>query len=133
MPGLRMMASTTFYDAKLTRTAGGTNDGNDANGVPRNAFNLGVDWDTPWVQGLSLNARVIHTSSVYYNAANTLKVPAWTRYDIGARYSTKVMGKSVVFRANIENLFNKDYWLVSGSYMTVAAPRTLLLSAQIDF
>jgi iron complex outermembrane receptor protein len=132
-PGLRMMASTTFYDAKLTRTAGGTNDGNDANGVPRNAFNLGVDWDTPWVQGLSLNARVIHTSSVYYNAANTLKVPAWTRYDIGARYSTKVMGKSVVFRANIENLFNKDYWLVSGSYMTVAAPRTLLLSAQIDF
>lgn len=131
--GLRVMASTTFYDATLQRTAGGVNDGNDANGVPGNTFNLGVDWDTPWIRGLSLNARVIHTASTYFNAANTIKVPAWTRYDIGARYVTDVMGKSVVFRANIENLFNKDYWLVSGTYATVAAPRTLLLSAQIDF
>uniref|UniRef100_UPI0039F13752 TonB-dependent siderophore receptor n=1 Tax=Bordetella sputigena TaxID=1416810 RepID=UPI0039F13752 len=131
--GLRVMTSATFFDAKLKRTAGGVNDGNDANGVPDSTFNLGVDWDTPWVRGLSLNARVIHTSSTYFNAANTFKVPSWTRYDIGARYVTDVMGKSVVFRANIENLFNKDYWLVSGTYATVAAPRTLLLSAQIDF
>lgn len=133
MRGLRMMASTTFYDATLTRTAGGANDGNDANGVPNSTFNLGVDWDTPWIRGLSLNARVIHTSSTYFNAANTLTVPAWTRYDIGARYIAEIMGKPVVFRANIENLFNKDYWLVSGTYTTVAAPRTFLLSAQIDF
>lgn len=133
MPGLRMMASATFYDATLTRTTGGVNDGNEANGVPKNAFNLGVDWDTPWVRGLSLNARVIHTSSMYFNAANTLTLPSWTRYDIGARYSTEILGRAVVFRANVENLFNKDYWLASGSYATVAAPRTVLLSAQIDF
>ncbi|MNQ26167.1 Ferrichrome receptor FcuA precursor [compost metagenome] len=133
MPGLRMMASATFYDATLTRTTGGVNDGNEANGVPKNTFNLGVDWDTPWVRGLSLNARVIHTSSMYFNAANTLTLPSWTRYDIGARYSTEILGRAVVFRANVENLFNKDYWLASGSYATVAAPRTVLLSAQIDF
>lgn len=131
--GLRLMASATFYDAKLTKTAGGTNDGNDANGVPKRAFNLGVDWDTPWVPGLSLNGRIINTSRMYFNAANTLELPAWTRYDIGARYRTRVAGKSVVFRANIENLFNSNYWLMSGTYVTVAAPRTFLLSAQIDF
>ncbi|WP_419144766.1 TonB-dependent siderophore receptor [Achromobacter deleyi] len=133
MPGLRLMASATFYDATLTRTEGGANDGNDANGVPRHTFNLGVDWDTPWVRGLSLNARVIHTSASYFNAANTLTLPSWTRYDIGARYSAQILGRAVVFRANIENLFNKDYWLASGAYATVAAPRTVLLSAQIDF
>ncbi|RZT39240.1 TonB-dependent receptor [Cupriavidus agavae] len=131
--GLRMMASATFYDAKLKKTAGGVNDGKDANGVPDYAFNLGADWDMPWVPGLSLNGRIIHTSSVYFNAANTLSMPSWTRYDIGARYRTKVMGKSVVFRANIENLFGSNYWLVSGTYATVAAPRTVLLSAQFDF
>ena len=131
--GLRLMASATFYDAKLKRTAGGVNDGNDANGVPDHAFNLGVDWDMPWVQGLSLNARAIHTGSAAYNASNTVKVPSWTRYDIGARYRTEIGGKSVVFRATVENLFNKNYWLASGSYVTVAAPRTVLLSAQIDF
>lgn len=133
MKGLRLMASATFYDAKLTKTAGGVNDGNDANGVPKRAFNFGVDWDTPWVQGLSLSGRIINTSRMYFNAANTLELPAWTRYDIGARYRTRVAGKSVVFRANIENLFNSKYWLMSGTYATVAAPRTVLLSAQIDF
>ncbi|MDT6961897.1 TonB-dependent receptor [Cupriavidus sp. SZY C1] len=131
--GLRLMASATFYDAKLTQTAGGVNDGNKANGVPNNAFNLGADWDVPWVPGLSVNGRIIHTSSLYFNATNTLSMPSWTRYDIGARYRTKVMGKSVVFRANIENLFNSNYWLVSGTYATVAAPRTVFLSAQFDF
>lgn len=130
---LRMMASATFYDATLTRTAGGVNDGNAASGVPKNTFNLGVDWDMPWVRGLSLSARVIHTASAYFNASNTLTLPAWTRYDIGAGYSTGILGRTVVFRANVENLFNKDYWLLSGNYATVAAPRTVLLSAQIDF
>lgn len=131
--GLRMMASATFYDATLTRTAGGLNDGNDAGGVPRNAFNLSADWDTPWVRGLSLNARIMHTSSMPFNAANTLRLPSWTRYDVGARYRTEMLGHAVVLRANIENLFNQDYWLVSGNFATVAASRTLLLSAQIDF
>ena len=133
VPGLRLMASATFYDATLHRTAGGVNEGNDANGVPKHAFNLGVDWDTPWVQGLSLNARAIHTSAIPFNATNTLELPSWTRFDVGARYATEINGRSVVFRANVENLFNRDYWLASGTFATVAAPRTVLLSAQIDF
>jgi iron complex outermembrane receptor protein len=133
MRGLRLMASATFYDATLTNTAGGTNNGHDANGVPKRAFNFGVDWDMPWVPGLSLSGRVINTSSMYFNAANTLSVPSYTRFDVGARYRTQILNKSVVFRANVLNLFNRDYWLLSGTYATVAAPRTVLLSAQIDF
>ncbi|MEI2416519.1 TonB-dependent receptor [Orrella sp. JC864] len=133
MPGLRVMASATFYDATLRRTAGGVNQGNDANGVPRRTFNLGVDWDTPWVPGLSLNARAIHTSSMPFNPQNTIELPSWTRYDVGARYHTEIMGRSVVLRANVENVFDKNYWLTSGTFATVAAPRTVLLSAQIDF
>jgi iron complex outermembrane receptor protein len=135
-PGLRLMASATFYDAKLQRTAGGVNQGNNANGVPKRTFNLGADWDLPWVPGLSVNARAIHTAATPYNAENTLTLPSWTRYDIGARYRTQIMGKNVTFRANVENLFNKDYWLSSSTLLTVgtvAAPRTVLLSAQIEF
>ncbi|MGY8523659.1 TonB-dependent siderophore receptor [Paracidovorax citrulli] len=133
MRGLRLMASATFYDAELTRTAGGVNDGKDANNVPKRTFNLGVDWDTPWVQGLSLSGRVLHTSSMPFNAANTLTLPSYTRYDVGARYRTRVGSTPVVLRANVLNVFNSDYWLASGTYVTVAAPRTLMLSAQFDF
>ncbi|UIP21360.1 TonB-dependent receptor [Achromobacter deleyi] len=134
--GLRVMASATFYDAKLQRTAGGVNQGNRASGVPKRTFNLGADWDLPWVQGLSLNARAIHTAATPYDAENTLTLPSWTRYDVGARYRTEVMGKQVTFRANVENVFNKSYWLSSSTLLTVAtvaAPRTVLLSAQIEF
>ena len=130
--GLRAMASASFNDAKLTRTTGGVNQGNDANGVPDRTFNVGLDWDLPWVPGLSLNGRVINTSSTYYDAANLLRMPSWTRLDLGARYATKVAGKPVVFRANLENVADKAYWVTS-TYVTVGAPRTLMLSAQIDF
>ncbi|WP_229722824.1 TonB-dependent receptor [Xylophilus rhododendri] len=131
--GLRLMASATFLDAKLTRTAGGTNQGKDAPGVPDSTYNVGLDWDTPWVPGLSLNGRVINTSSMYYDSANLLKMPSWTRVDLGARYATNIAGKKVVFRANLENVADKGYWVVASGYVTVGAPRTLMLSAAIDF
>ena len=133
IPGLRLMASATFYQARLTHTDGGTYDGNTPTGVPKQTFNLGGDWELPWVGGMSINTRVIYTSSEYFNASNTLSIPGWTRVDIGARYRTRIAGKPVVLRASVENLFNRDYWLDSASYVTVAAGRTLLLSAQVDF
>lgn len=136
MPGLRLMASATFYDAKLQSTAGGVNQGNKAHGVPKRTFNLGADWDLSWVHGLSLNARAIHTASTPYDAENTLTLPSWTRYDVGARYRTKVSGRPVTFRATVENVTNEKYWLSSSTLLTVgtvAAPRTVLLSAEIEF
>jgi iron complex outermembrane receptor protein len=131
--GLRLMASATFYDPKVSGTQGGLQDGNTAGGVPKFAFNLGADYDLPWVQGLSVNGRVIHTGAQYYDSSDTLRLPAWTRYDIGLRYSTRIATKDVVFRANIENLFGSRYWMQQGTYVTNAAPRTVLLSAQVDF
>jgi iron complex outermembrane receptor protein len=131
--GLRLMASAAFTDATLVRTAGGANQGKDAPGVPDRTYNLGLDWDTPWVRGLSLNGRVISTSSVYYDAANLLRMPGWTRVDLGARYAARLAGRPVVLRANLENVADKGYWVVATNYATVGAPRTLMLSAQVDF
>jgi len=133
---VRLMASATFYDATLQRSAGGINEGNDAIGVPKRAFNVGVDWDLPWVPGLSLTARGIYTAETPFDVANTLTLPSWNRVDIGARYRTAMMGKPVVLRASVENVSNKAYWLSSSTLATVstvAAPRTVLLSAQVDF
>src|SRR5690606_25891106 len=132
-PGLRIMASAAFIQGKVTKTGDGINDGNRAAGVPSRTFNLGLDWDTPWVEGLSLNGRASHTSSTYISNANTLSLPAVTTFDMGARYRTKVAGKNVVLRANIDNLTDKKYWLASGSFATNAAGRSVMLSASVDF
>ncbi|WP_260853868.1 TonB-dependent receptor [Paraburkholderia sp. BCC1886] len=131
--GLRLMASATFYDPKVSGTAGGTQDGNDPGGVPKFAFNLGADYDLPWVPGLSVNGRMIHTGAQYYDSSDALRLPAWTRYDVGLRYTTRVASKDVVLRANIENLFGSRYWIQQGTYVTNASPRTVLVSAQVDF
>jgi iron complex outermembrane receptor protein len=131
--GLRLMGGAALAEAKQQRTAGGTNQGKDVNGVPHRTFTLGADWDTPWLPGFTVNGRVINTSEVFYNAANTLRLPGYTRTDIGARYRTVVAGKPVVFRATVENLFDRNYWLQSGAYVSVAAPRRAILSAAIDF
>ena len=132
--GLRLMASVAFNDAKLTRTQGGVNQGKKVSGVPERNYNLGLDWDTPWLQGLSLNGRVVSSSSVYRNADNTLSTPSWARLDIGARYATKLSGKPVVFRANLENVSDKGYWITGiNGYSTTGLPRTLMLSASVDF
>lgn len=135
IPTVRLLGGVTYTHAELTRTANGTLDGNTARGVPKWSANLGSEWDTPWVQGLTLTALAIHSSSQYLNDANTLKVPQWTRYDLGARYTTRILSKDVVVRASLENVENRAYWagVFNDGFATVSEPRTLKLSTSIDF
>jgi iron complex outermembrane receptor protein len=41
--------------------------------------------------------------------------------------------KNNAIRANIENLFDETSWLTTGSFQTVASPRTNLPSAAFTF
>lgn len=113
--------------------------GNDAIGSPRTQANLGLDWMVPGVNGLSLDGRAIHTSSQYADLANSQEVPSWTRFDIGARYSTFInQDQQLTLRARVENVADRDYWASAGGYpgagyLTVGAPRTLIVSTTLDF
>jgi iron complex outermembrane receptor protein len=136
--GVRLLGGVTFLDAKQVRTAGGTFDGKDAIGVPGTQTNLGVEWDVPMVQRLTLTGRVVNTSSQYVDAGNTQKLPGWTRLDVGARYLTTVADKLVTIRARIDNLTDRNYWASVGGYpgqdyLVLGAPRTFVLSASVDF
>lgn len=56
------------------------------------------------------------------------------RFDLGARYSFEVQERPVTLRANLENVANKDYWAsANGGYVTQGEPRTLKVSATVDF
>ncbi|WP_229729463.1 TonB-dependent receptor [Agaricicola taiwanensis] len=133
IPGLRGFGSAMFLNPELTKTTNALQKGNDAAGVPDMTFSAGLDWDTPWVKGLSLNGRVIYTSGSYLTADNTLEFPDWTRVDIGARYETRVKDHDVTVRLNVENLFDKNYWLTTGNFVTVGSPRTFLGSVSVKF
>lgn len=130
---VRWLASASFTDAKQTRTTNGTNNGKDVAGVADRTLSVGADWSVPYLRGLAINGRVIHTSDGWMDNINTIRVPGWTRTDIGARYTTRIAGVPTVIRANVENLFDRHYWLLSGSYVTVATGRTVVVSASFDF
>lgn len=142
LPGLRLLAGGTWVDTELRGTVAtinnrqviGANDGNRAVGVPEFQYNLSADWDVPGVQGLSVNGLMLRTGGQYYDSANDLGIPAWTRFDLGARYSFKLDERDIILRAGLENVANKDYWeSANGSYLTQGAPRTLKVSATVDF
>lgn len=136
--GVRVLGGATFIYSEQTKTDKGQYDGKRAVGVPATQLNLGAEWDIPGISGLSLNARVIHTSSQYASADNTLKIPSWSRYDLGARYLTTLGGQVVTLRARVDNVTNKAYWASTGgypgaNYLVQGAPRTFVLSATVDF
>ncbi|OWK22872.1 hypothetical protein AJ87_37945 [Rhizobium yanglingense] len=84
-----MLGGVTFIHGELTKTNSATTQGNTPIGVPSVQVNVGAEWDTPFLPGLTLAGNVIHTDEQFVNTANTQKIPSWTRLDLGARYTPK--------------------------------------------
>jgi len=133
--GTRLLGGVTLLDGELTKSGTAANRGNKPVGVPEVQANLWAEWDTPWVQGMTLTSGAIYTGSQYVNQANTQELDPWTRFDAGARYSTVLDGRPTTFRATVQNVFDREYWSGVASYgaFSQGAPRTLLLSATVDF
>ena len=137
-PSLRVLGGATWLDAEQQRTGSAATDGKRVIGVPRTVANLGLDWSVPSLEALSLDARGVYTGARFADAANALRVPGWTRFDVGASYGLDVGGRAVTLRGQVENVFDRGYWASVGGYpgagyLVVGAPRTFKLSASVDF
>jgi len=134
--GLRVIGGGSILDAKLRRTAGGLNEGNQAVGVPDYLINFDVEWDVPVIPALTLTGRVVHTGEQPSNLGNTLHLPSWTRLNVGARYIAVVGEKAVTVRFGIDNVANKRYWATAFDTfrpdLLQGAPRTFKLSLSTD-
>ena len=92
----------------------------------------------PGAAGLALTARAVYTSKQYINPANTLEIGSWTRFDLGARYLARIADRDVTFRARVDNVADRNYWSAAvvsfdSGALVLAAPRTVTLSATVDF
>jgi iron complex outermembrane recepter protein len=137
-PEVRILGGVAFIDGRLTKTQNGTNDGNKAQGVADVNLNIGAEWDTWFVPGMTVSGRFIYTGGQFINAANTLSIPEWTRLDLGARYTftSPWNGKPITVRFAVENVFNNSYWnqsYTSDGVVSVGAPRTYLASSTFNF
>lgn len=135
---VRVLGGVMLLNPRQTHTAGGICDGRRPIGTPQYTANLGAEWDLPMVPDLTLSARAILTGAQYVDAANTQRLPSWTRFDFGARYTFKPAGHSpIVVRLAVENAFGRNYWAAASTGQIVGisrgAPRTLLASTTFSF
>lgn len=138
LKGTRVLGGATLLDAEQTATAGGVNDGKRAIGVPASQFNAGIEWDVPGNSGVTLLARVVRTGSQYADAANTLSVPSWTRFDVGARALVPLGNHLLTVRGRVDNVTDENYWASVGGfpgagYLVLGMPRTFVLTGTIEF
>ncbi|MDP1028596.1 TonB-dependent receptor [Sphingomonas sp. KR1UV-12] len=135
--GLRLIAGGSYIDARLRDTIDPATEGNRAPGVPAWLANANAEWDLPFLRGLTLTGRVVYTGEQQVNVANTLEIPAWTRFDVGARFVASVAETPVTLRVNVDNVGNKRYWASSFDSFNQALlqglPRTYKASVTVDF
>lgn len=132
--GVRLISSATWLDPEITEAADEANEGKDAVGVPEYRYVVSGEWDLPVVNGLTALGKVIRNGPQYADPANELEVDAWTRLDLGVRYTMPVNSSEIIWRANVENVADENYWAsAGGGYLTQGEPRTIKLSAELNF
>ncbi|MDD0814771.1 TonB-dependent receptor [Curvibacter sp. HBC28] len=135
--GTRLLGGVVYTDGQQTKTANNSFNGKTAVGAPRWQGNLGLEWDVPTTPGLTLSGKVVSSSSQYLDAGNTQQLGGWAELEAGARYTTQMAGKKVVWRLNVVNLMNRRYY--SGAFSdttpiaTLGQGRTLMTSLSSDF
>ena len=133
--GIRVLGGVSLIDGRLLKTQGGQFNGNVAIGVPAVQLNLYGEYDLPWLApGLTVTGRVIYTAAQYYDQANRQTIPDWATLDLGLRYKTILQDRPVTWQASVLNVTGNNYWATTGrGLLAPGAPRTILISASVDF
>lgn len=131
---LRLMGGITYLDAKITSANDVSQIGNQASGIPEWQAKLGAEWDTPFMEELTLTANATSASKSYLDDDNDQSISGRTIFGVGARYSMKIDRMPLTVRASIDNLMDKSYWSMAHyNDLAVGEGRTFKLSASVDF
>ena len=142
--GLTMYGGVTLLDAKLQHTPLATTNDKIYVGAPKVKGNTLFEYHFPAIQGLVASFDWQFSGPRAANDTNSFFVAGYNLFDLGARYTSTVLSKTVTWRLAVDNLADKHYWsTVAPSNLTGAntgsllahfgSPRTVLASASIDF
>jgi iron complex outermembrane recepter protein len=103
--------------------------------VPATTLKLQLGYRLAEVPGLELLANGLYESNRIVLPDNSLSIPSVTRLDLGLRYEQALGKHALVWRAGVDNVFNRDAWRESPfqfahTYLFPMAPRTFALSLQ---
>ncbi|HZE43036.1 MAG TPA: TonB-dependent siderophore receptor [Steroidobacteraceae bacterium] len=142
--GLTVYGGVTLLDAKLEDTPLAATNDKIYVGAPKVKGNTLFEYHFPAVQGLVASFDWQFSGPRAANDTNSFFVAGYNLFDLGARYTSTVLTKSVTWRLAVDNVADKHYWsTVAPSNLTGAntgnllahfgSPRTVLASASVDF
>jgi iron complex outermembrane receptor protein len=90
-------------------------------------------WRLPPLPQLTLDGGARYTGHNYGDTLNLLRFPSYPVFDVGASYALPVYGKQLILRAHVQNILDRNYWVVSQDQVSAGPPRTYTLNAEVDF
>ena len=104
--------------------------------VPATTLKLQGTYDVASLSGLSLSAALISEGKRMVLEDNSVSIPGDSRVDTSMRFENKLAGKTTLWRAGIDNIFNRRAWRESPlqfghAYLFPLAARTLRVSVDV--
>lgn len=107
--------------------------------VPDYTLKMSHGYRISALPGLSLQGDIVHEGPRTADATNNIRIPAWTRIDIGVGYAQALgQSRAITLRAGVTNLLDTRAWIESPTqfdhiYLFPMAERSLTASMQISF
>ena len=106
--------------------------------VPNRSLKLLADYAIAQLPGLDVLANMACEGAREVTPGDTASIPAWTRFDLGARYTQTLAGASLTWRAGVDNLFDRRAWREAPyqydhAYLFPLEPRTFHASVEAKF
>ena len=104
--------------------------------VPATTLKLQGTYDVASQSGLSLSAALISEGKRMVLEDNSVSIPGHSRVDTSMRFENKLAGKTTLWRAGIDNIFNRRAWRESPlqfghAYLFPLTARTLRVSVDV--
>ncbi|MFL6631881.1 MAG: TonB-dependent siderophore receptor [Massilia sp.] len=136
-PALDWSVSLMALNTRQEGTGQASIDGKRVTDVPAFKSTAWVQYAVAAIPGLKLDGTWQYSGKKAFDVENTMFVPDYHVFGLGASYGLKWGATNVTLRARAENLFDKFYWRdvtpALGGYLLPGAPRTFRASAQFDF
>jgi len=131
---LQMFLTGMFLDVQQLKAANQDLIGKIPENTAKRTASAFLDYQVPFVRGLSINGGAFYTSKRAVNNLNQAFIPGFTIFTAGAKYATKIGGYDTSFPVNVENLNDKTYWAATGgSLLAAGMPRTIKGNVKVDF
>jgi iron complex outermembrane receptor protein len=135
---LTLRASAMRQRVRREQASDPANDGLRPTNIPEQSLKVLASWDVAPVPGLAVLANLDYEGGREVLPDDSVRIPGWTRYDLGARFTQSVGNTTLVWRAGVDNLFDRRAWREAPyqydhAYLFPLEPRTFHASLEAKF